>query len=161
MTGQQTHICQGQQDFPSEDQLRAFANQFASVLEAPLVIWLEGDLGAGKTSFARAMIHSLGYEGGVKSPTYGLLEHYELSAFEVLHLDLYRIGDPGELEFLGIEDLINKNSIVLVEWPERGGDVLPSPDFIFRFAYAGSGRELHWFAHSSMAEKVASRFINT
>ena len=79
MTGQQPDICQGQQDFPSEDQLRTFANQFASVVEAPLVIWLEGDLGAGKTSFARAMIHSLGYQGGVKSPTYGLLEHYELA----------------------------------------------------------------------------------
>lgn len=158
MTRQETEMCQGQQNFPDEEQLRSFANQFASVLQAPLVIWLEGDLGAGKTSFARAMIHSLGYDGGVKSPTYGLLEHYELASFHVLHLDLYRIGDPGELEFLGIEDLIDEHSIVLVEWPERGGDVLPSADFVFRFAYAEPGRELHWHALSALAKQVASQF---
>ena len=147
--------------FPDEEHLQVFANQFASVLQVPLVIWLEGDLGAGKTAFARALIHSLGYEGRVKSPTYGLLEQYQLPALQVLHLDLYRINDPGELEFLGLEDLMDEHSIVLIEWPDRGGAFLPQADFIFSFAYADQGRSLHWHAQTEQAKTIISRFINT
>ena len=110
----------GDLTFPSEKDLELFANKFASDIKVPLVIWLEGDLGAGKTAFARALIHALGYSGRVKSPTYGLLEHYQLPGRQVLHMDLYRIGDPGELEFLGIPDLLDENTILLIEWPERG-----------------------------------------
>ena len=95
---------QGQIPFPSERDLEVFAKKIASGIRAPLVIWLEGDLGAGKTTFARALIQALGYQGRVKSPTYGLLEHYTLASLQVLHLDLYRIGDPDEvwiLEMIG------------------------------------------------------------
>lgn len=151
----------GEASFPSEEQLRLFANKFASVLEAPLVIWLEGDLGAGKTAFTRALIQALGYKGRVKSPTYGLLEHYQLQELQALHLDLYRISDPGELEFLGLEDLMDEHSIVLIEWPDRGGSWLPDADFLFRFSYATQGRDLHWTALTPAARKLAERLHAT
>jgi tRNA threonylcarbamoyladenosine biosynthesis protein TsaE len=151
----------GEVVFPSEQDVDNFANKFACYIPRPLVIWLEGDLGAGKTTFARGLIHALGYQGRVKSPTYGLLEHYQLDSLQVLHMDLYRISDPGELEFLGIEDLLDDQTILLVEWPDKGGSWLPEPDFIFRFAYAGEGRELHWIARTPRVESFALTLLDT
>ena len=145
----------GQVMFPQEVDLEHFANKFSYHIPLPLVIWLEGDLGAGKTTFARGLIHALGYEGRVKSPTYGLLEHYQLESLQVLHMDLYRISDPGELEFLGIEDLLDERTILLIEWPDKGAGWLPEPDFIFRFAYEGEGRDLNWKACSTRAKTFA------
>lgn len=140
--------------FPREQHLHAFANKFASLIKVPLVIHLEGDLGAGKTTFARAFIQALGHKGRVKSPTYGLLEHYKLDSIQVLHMDLYRIGDPEELAFLGIEDLLDERTVLLVEWPERGTGFLSAADFIFSFAYAGEGRDLHWSALTEQARTL-------
>jgi tRNA threonylcarbamoyladenosine biosynthesis protein TsaE len=145
---------QGEMAFPSERELEVFASKFASDLRLPLVIWLQGDLGAGKTSFARALIHALGYKGRVKSPTYGLLEQYQIGSLQVLHMDLYRINDPGELEFLGLEDLLDDKTILLIEWPDKGGDWLPESDFIFEFSYASEGRDLHWTASSKLARMI-------
>jgi len=150
----------GEMVFPGEHHLQVFANKFASVLQVPLVIHLEGDLGAGKTTFARAFIQALGHQGRVKSPTYGLLEHYQLPTIQVLHMDLYRIGDPEELAFLGIEDLLDERTVLLVEWPERGGDYLPEADFIFRFGYVGEGRDLSWYARSLRARSFDSAIFN-
>ena len=144
----------GKMLFPSEQELEVFAKKFASDLHLPLVIWLQGDLGAGKTSFARALIHALGYKGRVKSPTYGLLEQYQIASLQVLHMDLYRINDPGELEFLGLEDLLDDKTILLIEWPDKGGDWLPEPDFIFEFGYASEGRDLHWIARTKLARAI-------
>jgi len=143
-------------DFPTEQDLECFAKNFAHDLSPPLVIWLEGDLGAGKTTFARGLIHALGYDGRVKSPTYGLLEYYQLENLQVLHMDLYRIGDPGELEFLGIGDLLDDRTILLIEWPDRGDGWLPKPDFIFGFNYAGTGRSLRLQACTPRAQTLAS-----
>ena len=112
----------------NESGLCAFATRLAGQLQTPVVIYLEGDLGAGKTTFCRALIQSLGHVGRVKSPTYGLLERYDLRSGNALHLDLYRIGDPGELEYLAITDLFEDSTILLVEWPERGQGALPMPD---------------------------------
>ena len=136
----------GEVFFPQEEDVGEFANRLASGLHLPMVIWLEGDLGAGKTTFARGLIQALGYKGRVKSPTYGLLEHYQLDSLQVLHMDLYRISDPGELEFLGIEDLLDDRTILLIEWPDRGRGWLPDPDYIFEFSYAAEGRKLTWKA---------------
>ena len=144
----------GEMLFPGERELEVFANKFASDLHLPLVIWLQGDLGAGKTSFARALIHALGYKGRVKSPTYGLLEQYQIGSLQVLHMDLYRINNPGELEFLGLEDLLDDKTILLIEWPDKGGDWLPEPDFIFEFGYASEGRDLHWIARTKPARAI-------
>lgn len=144
----------GHKSFARERQLVAFAGRLAAHLRPPLVIWLRGELGSGKTTFARALIRALGYDGRVKSPTYGLLEHYPLEHMQVLHLDLYRIGDADELEFLGLADLFDENTIVLVEWPEKSGRWLPEPDFVFDFSYTDSGRGLAWCAQSPAARKI-------
>ena len=154
MKGNNVRPSEGQVEFPTESDLEKFACSFAQVLRAPLVIWLEGDLGTGKTAFARALIHALGYQGKVKSPTYTLLEEYRPGSLQVLHMDLYRISEPGELEFLGLADMLDDQTILLVEWPDKGGHWLPEPDFIFRFAYASQGRDLHWTACTASAQKV-------
>jgi len=144
----------GRAKFPQERQLEYFADRLALTIKPPLVIWLEGDLGAGKTSFARSLIRALGYEGRVKSPTYGLLEQYQLDTLQVLHMDLYRISDPGELEFLGLVDLLDQNTILLIEWPDKGGQWLPEPDFVFTFSYADEGRNLDWLACTDSAQAI-------
>lgn len=104
------------------------------------VVYLHGDLGAGKSTLARAWLRRLGVTGTVRSPTYTLVERYPLATGgEALHLDLYRIGDPGELEFLGLDDAAA--SLWLVEWPQRGAGALPPPDLEVALALAGTGRE--------------------
>jgi tRNA threonylcarbamoyladenosine biosynthesis protein TsaE len=152
--GNDVRLSEGDVEFPLESDLEKFAYSFAQVLRAPLVIWLEGDLGTGKTAFTRALIHALGYEGKVKSPTYTLLEEYRPGSLQVLHMDLYRISEPGELEFLGLEDMLDDQTILLIEWPDKGGHWLPEPDFMFRFAYASKGRDLHWTACTESAREI-------
>ncbi|MGY0505374.1 tRNA (adenosine(37)-N6)-threonylcarbamoyltransferase complex ATPase subunit type 1 TsaE [Luteimonas sp. e5] len=120
----------------------ALARRFAACAPAAAVLHLQGDLGAGKSSFARALLRALGVEGPIRSPTYTLVERYALpGGDEALHLDLYRIGDPGELEYFGIEpDLA---ALWLVEWPERGaGGSLPAVDVHIELAIEGEGRRL-------------------
>jgi tRNA threonylcarbamoyladenosine biosynthesis protein TsaE len=118
---------------PDEEAAQAFARRFSGAVRPPMVIYLEGDLGAGKTTFARAYIHGLGYKGYVKSPSYGLLETYRVDSQQVLHLDLYRIEDPEELEYLALRDLYDGQTVLLVEWPDRGGGLLPAPDLVLKF----------------------------
>jgi tRNA threonylcarbamoyladenosine biosynthesis protein TsaE len=118
-------------------------------VQAPAVIYLRGDLGAGKTTFARAYIHSLGFTGYVKSPSYGLLETYAAGGQNVLHLDLYRIEDPEELEYLALRDLFDDGSVLLVEWPDRGGYYLPKPDLVLDF---GENSETRFICCRSFTE---------
>lgn len=120
-------------DVADEAAVQRLAAEFARAVEPPAVIYLRGDLGAGKTTFARAYIHALGYEGYVKSPSYGLLEIYRVGAVSVLHLDLYRIEDPEELEYLAIRDQFDERTVLLVEWPDRGAGFLPQPDLVLDF----------------------------
>ncbi len=116
--------------------------------EGPICVALQGELGAGKTSWVRAMLQGSGYPGRVVSPTYTLLEPYSVGEFTILHLDLYRLSDPGELEFLGLEDMVAPLTIICAEWPERGEGVLPSPDLELQFSYRGEGRQLRILAFS-------------
>ena len=116
-----------------EEAVASLAAEFSAAVELPAVIYLQGDLGAGKTTFARAYVHSLGFPGYVKSPSYGLLETYEAGGQKILHLDLYRIEDPEELEYLAIRDLYDAQTVLLVEWPDRGRNHLPRPDLVLEF----------------------------
>lgn len=118
----------------------ALAQRLAPALRDGGVVYLRGELGAGKTTFARALLRQLGVGERVKSPTYSLLERYSVDGHDAFHLDLYRIADAGELEWLGLDELDSPDAIVLVEWPERGGGSLPLPDLEVALGHATAGR---------------------
>ena len=124
-----------------EDTERLGASLARHLPDAPVVVFLEGDLGAGKTTTARALLHALGVEGAVRSPTYTLVERYETARGEVAHLDLYRIADPEELEYLALDDLAARAHLWLIEWPDRGRGMLPEPDLIVHLVVDGAARQ--------------------
>jgi len=107
-----------------------------------LYMELEGELGAGKTCWVRGMLRGMGYEGRVVSPTYTLVEPYQAGGLQLLHLDLYRLSDPAELEFLGVADQAKEGTVMCVEWPRRAAGALPAPDLRMNFQYCGTGRRL-------------------
>jgi len=139
-----------------EAAVSALALAFVKGIRTPLVIFLKGDLGAGKTTFARAFVHALGYQGYVKSPSYGLLESYRAGGIAVLHLDLYRIEDPEELEYLAIRDLYDAETVLLVEWPEKGVRHLPPPDLELHFGEADESHTIACFAKSTAGIEVSN-----
>jgi len=136
--------------------LRAIAAQLATVAGEGGILYLEGDLGAGKTTFARALLTSLGVGERVKSPTYSLIESYRAGELDAHHLDLYRIADAGELEWLGLADLWMPRTLVLVEWPERGAGSLPPADVVLHFRHAGDRREIVAEPRSALGERLVA-----
>ena len=126
----------------SEKQMFEFAQEYAKKLQAGQIIYLHGDLGAGKTTFVKGVLKSLGYKGNVKSPTYTLVESYEFDNFNIYHFDLYRLADPEELEWIGIRDYLNDNSICFVEWPEKGRGFLPKNSIHIYIKYLPEGRQV-------------------
>jgi tRNA threonylcarbamoyladenosine biosynthesis protein TsaE len=108
--------------------------------DQPLIVYLQGDLGAGKTTFTRGVLRALGYGGAVRSPTYGLVSEYALEAGVVLHLDLYRLRGAEELEALALPDLLPGSRLWLIEWPEQGEGALPPADVRVSLGVAGQGR---------------------
>ena len=146
----------GKFDIPDESAMQAFGTKLAHLLTGSTLITLSGELGAGKSVLVRAMIHALGYEGRVKSPTYTLIELYDIGCHEHLapecagqthlqaaHLDLYRLADPDELDYLGFTDLLVTCNLILIEWPEKGEGRLPKADLHVDILYTEEGaREL-------------------
>lgn len=128
---------------PGEAATEALARRLAPALLDGGVVFLRGELGAGKTTFARALLRALGVGERVKSPTYSLLERYAVNGHDAFHLDLYRIADAGELEWLGLDELDAPETLVLVEWPERGRGALPSPDLEVALEHDGTGRRVY------------------
>jgi len=138
-------------DLDGESAQLQFGARLARALgRRPGIIHLRGELGAGKTTLVRGLLRELGHAGSVRSPTYTLIEPYEELDPPVVHLDLYRLGDPDELEYLGLRDLLGGYGLLLVEWPERGAGALPPPDLEVRIEHAGVARRLaigaapHW-----------------
>ncbi|WP_417330898.1 tRNA (adenosine(37)-N6)-threonylcarbamoyltransferase complex ATPase subunit type 1 TsaE [Halomonas cupida] len=140
-----------------EDRQVAFGECLGRALEGRGRVHLSGELGAGKTTLTRGVLRAYGHQGAVKSPTYTLVEPYELEAGRVNHFDLYRLGDPEELEFIGGRDLLADDSLCLIEWAERGEGWLPEADLVVALSHAGRGREARLQAGTAWGEEVLAR----
>lgn len=125
-------------------------------MEGLCIVYLEGDLGAGKTTWARGLLQALGHAGNVRSPTYTLVEPYDLQGRRVLHFDLYRLSDPEELEYLGVREVFGDQALWLVEWPERGAGWLPEPDLRVRLELCESGGRMLYVSGPAAAEYRAA-----
>lgn len=146
--------------FHLEDEQATVARgrQLAGYLSAGMVVFLNGELGAGKTTFARGVLNGLGHEGAVKSPTYTLVEPYTGVSPALYHFDLYRLGDPQELEYMGVRDYFAADTLVLMEWPERGVGFLPPPDLEISMLVQGEGRELEMRAISAAGDRCLAQW---
>lgn len=136
---------------PDAAALEAWAMSLANQASHPLVVYLQGEMGTGKSAFTRAFLRALGVTGTVRSPTFTLLERYDTARGWVFHLDLYRIGTPDEIEYLGVRDLLTAPAWWFIEWPERGSGFLPVPDLQLELSYADSGRHACLRAHTDTA----------
>jgi len=143
----------------NEQQTLKFGRHFSQGLKKGCVIYLEGELGSGKTTFVRGVLSGLGYTGKVKSPTYTIVESYNLEAYDIYHFDLYRLADPEELEFLGIRDYCIENSVVLVEWPDKGQGFLPEPDVVILLQYRADGRNVTMSTNTERGERLLHEFL--
>lgn len=128
--------------------MEALGASLAPRLGAGLLIFFHGELGSGKTTLIRGLLRGLGHKGAVKSPTYTLVESYELAGREVFHFDLYRLNDAEELEFLGIRDYLQGQGICLVEWAQRGAGHLPAPDVDVFIEREEDRRIVQWHPHT-------------
>ena len=143
-----------------EAAMLALGGDLAGARAPGMVVYLNGELGMGKTTLSRGFIQSLGHVGAVKSPTYTLVEPYDLEGISVYHFDLYRLGDPEELEFMGIRDYFDGANICLVEWSERGRGVLPPADLVINIEREGSGRLLTFCPATPLGNRVVALLAN-
>ena len=137
-----------------EESMVAFGGKLAEALVPLLIITLNGDLGAGKTTLSRGVLHGLGHHGAVKSPTYTIVEPYELDIGSVYHFDLYRVNDPQELDYIGFSDYLDQGALSLIEWPERGEGYLAAADMSIEIGHLTQGRCVSVLALSDKGSHV-------
>lgn len=143
-----------------ESDTLALAGKIAALCKQRTVIFLHGDLGAGKTTFSRGFIQARGHKGNVKSPTYTLVEPYEINDWRIFHFDLYRLSDPEELEFIGIRDYFEHDCLCLIEWPERGSGLLAKADLEISIEFNRTGRTLTLQSVSDYGRKIVEAVNN-
>ncbi|KAF7599180.1 MAG: tRNA (adenosine(37)-N6)-threonylcarbamoyltransferase complex ATPase subunit type 1 TsaE [Candidatus Dactylopiibacterium carminicum] len=144
-----SHLC-------NEAATEACGAALAAALQPGLVIWLEGDLGAGKTTLTRGLLRALGHQGSVKSPTYTLLEVYAVSRMSLYHFDFYRFAHPDEFLESGLEEYFGTPAVCLVEWADKAAPHVPQPDLLVRLAVAGEGRSVSIEARSPRGQACLS-----
>ena len=142
---------------PDEAATLAFGNRLALVIEAGLFVALSGNLGSGKTTLTRGILRGLGYKGKVKSPTYTLVELYNLSKLDLYHFDFYRFNDLQEWLDAGFRDHFEPRNVCLVEWPERAGDLLPIADLKISLTMQGNGRRARIAAQTEHGKRCLDR----
>ena len=130
------------QTLTSVSAMEQFASNLAAHIHHISSIYLQGNLGAGKTTLVRGILHSLGHNGSVKSPTFTLIEPYEIDGRSIYHFDLYRMNDAEELEAIGARDYFTDENLCMVEWPEKAESLLPAPDLLIKIEYCDSGRSI-------------------
>ncbi|CAG8868381.1 tRNA threonylcarbamoyladenosine biosynthesis protein TsaE [Pseudomonas fluorescens] len=135
-----------------EQAMSDFGARIARITQGHGLIFLEGNLGMGKTTLSRGIIRGFGHVGAVKSPTFTLVEPYEIGDIRAFHFDLYRLVDPEELEFLGIRDYFEDDALCLIEWPDKGAGFLPKPDLTITISPQDSGRSLKILSQGSRGE---------
>lgn len=145
----------------SEADTVVLGSLLARVLRPGMLVFLEGELGAGKTSLCRGIINGLGHEGAVKSPTYTLVEPYDATRIPVYHFDLYRLSEPVELEEMGFRDYVAGEHLCLLEWPQRGQGFLPPADLVITIQHEGQGRLVELEAFSTGARESLAELGNS
>jgi len=142
---------------PREADTLDLGARLAAALRPGLLVYLSGELGAGKTTLVRGCLRALGYRGRVKSPTFTLVEVYRLSSLYLHHFDFYRFSDPREWIDAGFRDVFGGDNVCLVEWPAKAGDELPPADLAIRLEHAGNGRTAHIAAHTEAGAECLDR----
>lgn len=146
-------------ELPTERASEDVAATLATKLMSPLVLAFSGDIGAGKTTFIRAMLRAMGVTGAIKSPTFSLVESYQINHLHIHHFDLYRVHDESELDFIGFRDYFTPDAICCIEWPERVASCMNQVDIAFALSLKGAGREMHARAFSSAGTSMLSCFL--
>ena len=146
-------------ELTSEKEMLALGATLARLLHGEGVLHLSGDLGVGKTTLCRGILRAMGHSGAVKSPTFTLVEPYQFSTSEVYHFDLYRLADPGELEYIGIDEYFGNNKLCLIEWPEKAIGYLPQHDLEITIDVLSEKRIIEVRSNSQTGEKICTQLI--
>lgn len=136
-----------------------FAASIANATQGGMIIYLYGSLGAGKTTLTRGILRALGYAAKVKSPTYTLVEPYEINGRHIYHCDFYRLDEPAAIEHLGIREYLTDDAICVMEWPEKGEGWLPVPDLACYIEMVGEGRDIKLEAHSERGSQLVGKLV--
>lgn len=144
-----------------EQAMMALGTRLAQILTAGCQVHLYGELGAGKTTLVRALLRAMGYSAAVKSPTYTLIEPYEVNGQPIYHFDLYRLADPEELEFLGYRDCLDTRSLCLVEWPERAAEYLQAADILIEIKHLPEGRQVRIGTETGLGQTLLANWKST
>lgn len=144
-------------DLVDESAQVAFGKTLGQACDGEALIFLQGTLGMGKTTLTRGVLQAYGHTGAVKSPTYTLVEPYQLAEAQVYHFDLYRLADPEELEFMGIRDYFSSPALSVIEWPDKGAGILPTPDVVLTLSKKEDGRQASLVANTQRGAAILNK----